>query len=252
MEKTKDYKRNAWYLALINLPYTLKIILVVSIIIVLINQIQQFFEYIQFSLFDISIKYYAIIKVFSEFISKLAYAVITSSIFYYITQQFPKEKKRIRVAELLHNAIPFIKMPFTDFEFDLLKIESLNLTEKQYNEKCKNVLLDSPVRDNLKNCINWDKFTIQTMEKITIKIDEINQLNDLLDSDTFIILQKIKSNCLTILNILALRGRANNDSNSKNMEYISSLLYTLRNDFISLENFGNKFIKTYINFESKK
>jgi len=121
MNKNKVYKKNAWYLALLNLPKLLEILLITSLITVLTYHTQQFCEQTKSYLFALDLKYYAISKVFSDFISKLAYAVITSSIFYYITQQFPKEKKRIKIAESLHNTFPFIQM-----RLEILSLTSLS------------------------------------------------------------------------------------------------------------------------------
>jgi len=81
------------------------------------------------------------------------------------------------------------------------------------------------------------------MEKIITKIDETSQLNDLLDTDTFIVLQKIKFSCLTIINILSLRNRAMQENS--NMSYISPSLFSIRTNLISLGYFTNKFISLY-------
>ena len=84
---------------------------------------------------------------------------------------------------------------------------------------------------------------MQTLEKMTTKIDEMNQLSDLLDSNIFIVLQQIKSNCLTISNLLALRSRSM-QGNSK-LSYVSSLLFTIRKDLVLLGESAEKFIVLY-------
>lgn len=243
MNKINKYKKNAWYLALLNLPKGLKVILLISLLIVLSYHVQQFCEQKGNYLFTLELKYYILTKVSSDFISRLSYAVITSSIFYYITQQFPKEKKRIRMADSLANTFPFIQMPFTDFEFDLFEQDMDNISAQDYYRQCDNILLDSPVRPHLASCISWEAFTIQIMEKTIKKIDETSQLNDLLDTDTFIVLQKIKSNCLTIVTILGLRNRAM-DENSK-LSYLSPTLFSIRTDLILLGRCASKFIALY-------
>ncbi len=184
-----ETKKNAWKLAFLNLPKTLKILLFISISIIFLYHVQQFCEHAKYYVFKIDFMGYAVIKSFSEFISKLSYAVITSSIFYYITQQLPKENKRIRVAESLNNMFPFVQIPFRDFEFDLLKKDVPTQTSQDYYKKCETILLDSPVRPQLPGCMSWEKFTLQKMEEIIKKIDEMNQLNDLLDTNTFILLR---------------------------------------------------------------
>ena len=223
------------------MPKPLKFLLAISIAVV--YQVQLFCEQVKYYLYTVDLKYYTMGNFFLEFISKLAYAIITSSVFYYITQQFPKENKRIRFSESFNNMFPFIQMPFIDFELDIFKDDLIILNVQDYNKYCETILLDSPVRPQLEKCISWDEFTKQTMEKIISKIDEMNQLNDLLDTNTFVIIQKIKSNCITILNILALRNSERGENNK--MTYISYILFSIRTDMILLGDFAGKFVALY-------
>jgi hypothetical protein len=243
-------KKSAWKLALLNLPKTLKVLLFISIIIVVLYHIQQFCEQTKYYFFNVNSTSYVVIKILSEFISKLSYAVITSTIFYFITQQLPKENKRIRVAQFLNNMFPFIQSPFRDYKFDLFEQELDIKTVQDYNKHCDTISLDAPVRPQLANCISWEKFTLQTLEKMTKKNDEMNQLSDLLDTNTFILLQQIKSNCLTISNLLALRNRSMQESDK--VSYISSLLFAIRSDLIALGKSAEKFIALYTGMQSFK
>ena len=236
-------KPNVWKLAYRNLPKILKRLLLVAVLIVLLYHVQQLCEQLKVYVISLNSTFFALTKTFSDFISRLAYAVITSSIFYFITQQLPKEKKRMNVAQFMSNSFPFIQTPVRDLEFDLFKGNKETVTAEDYNLAGDSVLLDKPVREHLANCMSWHDFILQTMQKTVAKIDEINQLSELLDNNTFILLQKIKSDCLTVSSLLNLRSRSMHDSSK--FSYVSSLLFSIRKDLVQLGELGEKFIIQY-------
>lgn len=243
MKKQKIKKVKAWNLAFTNLPKTLKILVWCSVIIVVIYHLQQYCEQVQFRIMTVTQKWFVLFKTSSEFLSKLSYAVITSTIFYYLTQQLPKEKKRILVVESLSNMFPFVQIPFWDFEFDLISVQQNTFSADEYNKMCEMKLIDSPVRPEVAGCISWEKFTIEVMEKMTKKISEISQLNDLLDTNTLILLQNIQTSCITVTNILSLRGRAM--QSNENLGYVSPILFGIRKKLALFGESATKFIGTY-------
>jgi hypothetical protein len=234
---------NTCRLAFQNLPKTLKILLFLAIFILLLYHFQQFCEQIEIYVLSLNPTLFSFTKTFSEFISKFAYAIITSTIFYFITQQLPKEKKRINVAQFVSNSFPFIQTPVRDLEFDIFNGNKEVVTMEDYNLAGNNIQLDQPVRDQLVDSMSWRQFILQTMHKIIVKIDEISQLNDLLDTNTFILLQKIKSDCLTVSNLLNLRSRSMQASS--NLSYVASLLFSIRQNLVQFGELGEKFVMMY-------
>ena len=237
-------KVNVWKLAFLELSKTLNLLMILSILFIIIYQIQKICESFNFIFISFDPIRFEILNSISDFISILSYAIITSYIFYYITHQLPLIHKRIRIAEFFCNSVPFIQTPLVDLEFDIFK-NTVNLTNKnEYNSYCEKIKLDNPVRPNLANCISWEKFIVSTLEKTILKIDETHNLSDLMNSEIFILLQHIKSDCITAINLLSLRERSLRDDKD-NLSYLSGLLYSIREKLVILGIETKNFIFIY-------
>ncbi|KIA97765.1 hypothetical protein OA93_12315 [Flavobacterium sp. KMS] len=147
---------------------------------------------------------------FGQFILKLSYSFTAASIFYFLVQHMPKERKRIKLHGLLSYKIRNIEMQITYLIKDLLGDNELKTIKEISLIKCSNLLADLSVDKeiNIDNMLIKGTYSNEEYFKLSIAntlnfCDEILEYNEYVDTKAIHRIAQIKSSCenITRLNI---------------------------------------------------
>ena len=125
---------------------------------------------------------------------KFCYSFTASVIFFYINQHLPKQEKKVRTHQFMHNKIVSITMSIADIQGSLNVIYSADPDElrRRFNEACSKTYIKAMVRDTLLQYPNWEVYLKAKTEKINFDISSLMIVNDVIDGDLLSHLLKIQ------------------------------------------------------------
>ncbi|WP_433777739.1 hypothetical protein [Flavobacterium anhuiense] len=145
---------------------------------------------------------------FGQFVLKLSYTCATTTIFYFLVQHLPKEKKRIKLHLLLSFKIGHIENQIQLLAKELFGDDEFKLIKQLTLIKCSKIF--STLETNATRTVNGfyikGTFTNQEYFKASISnilqlCDEVLVFNDVLDSKIIHQVSRIKNYCENILRL---------------------------------------------------
>lgn len=145
---------------------------------------------------------------FGQFVLKLSYSFTSASIFYFLVQHMPKERKRIKLHNLLSYKIHNIESQITILIKNLFGDKESSSIKEMSFIKCSN-LLAKLIAENkinvsdiyIKGIYSNDEYFKITIINILKYCDEVLEYNEYLDTKVVHGISRIKSFCEIIMRL---------------------------------------------------
>ena len=127
---------------------------------------------------------------------KFCYSFTASVIFYYINQHFPKQEKKVKTHQFVHNKIVAITMDIADIQgsLDVRYSSDPNTLSQRFNAACSRTFIRDPVTDTLLHYPNWEVYLKVKTEKINSNITSLMIVSDVIEGDVLLNILRIQDN----------------------------------------------------------